>query len=70
METKQIIMFISIPLIVCFGTVMLSVADEAYALKGEWDTVIDIINVSGWTLTEKDVVIISPNGNQFVGIYI
>jgi hypothetical protein len=67
MKTKKIIISISILLIVCFGTITPLLADETYDLNGEWNAVINIITVSGRSVTGKDIIIISQQGNQFVG---
>lgn len=68
MKTKMIIISTLVLLMVCFGIADRLDAGEAYNLNGDWDAAIKIINVSGWSLTEKDIVKISQQGNQFIGI--
>jgi len=66
MKTKVIIIF----LIFCFGTIVNSFADEAYNLNGEWNAIITKTGSESSTevLNEKDIIKISQQGNQFVGI--
>ena len=57
-------------LLVCFGGVAQLNAGPAYNLSGEWDAVItkEGSNVALSTTTEKDIIKISQQDNQFVGI--
>ena len=56
--------------IFCFGTLANSFADEAYNLNGEWSAIITKTGSesSAEVLNEKDIIKISQQGNQFVGI--
>ena len=57
---------IFIILLVCFGFVTVSTGGEVYDLNGEWNSTYD---TGGWG-TLEDIVKITQNGNQFVGIYL
>ncbi len=57
---------ILIVLLVCFGFVTVCTGEEVYDLNGEWNSTYD---TGGWG-TLEDIVKITQNGNQFVGIYL
>lgn len=64
MKTKIIL----IAMLFCFGISAQLIAGPAYDLNGEWDAIIIKIGAgldSG--TTEKDIIKISQQGNQFVG---
>ncbi len=67
MKTKSIVIILSM---LCFGTIASSHAEEFYNLNGDWDAI--ITKAEGMSSTndidEKDVINISQQGNQFVGI--
>lgn len=66
MKTKVIVTI----LLFCFGVVEYLNAEPAYNLNGEWDAVITKTgSVSGTpVINEKDIIIISQQGDQFVGV--
>lgn len=66
MKTKIITIFFML----CFGTIASSFAGEAYELNGDWDAIITKTGSESSTevLNEKDIIKISQQGNQFVGI--
>jgi hypothetical protein len=66
MKTKIIIIFFMF----CFGTIASSFADEAYNLNGKWAAIITKTGTASSVevLNEKDIIKISQQGNQFVGI--
>lgn len=53
-----------------FGIIVSSFAGEAYDLNGDWDATITKTGAESSTevLNEKDIIKISQQGNQFVGI--
>ncbi len=67
MKTKSIILTI---FMFCFVTIASSFADEAYNLNGDWDAVITKTGSESSikVIEEKDIIKISQQGNQFVGI--
>jgi len=67
MKTKSIVIIL---FMLCFGTIASSHAEEAYNLNGAWDAIITKTGPASSTkvLDEKDVINISQQGNQFVGI--
>ncbi|MDX2413674.1 MAG: hypothetical protein QNK33_00665 [Bacteroidales bacterium] len=70
MKQKKILIMATIILIICFGTIARLNANQAYDLTGEWDAVItkEGANVAMSITIEKDIIKISQQGNQFVGI--
>ena len=67
MKLKMILIMATIILIICFGIIDQLGAEEAYNLNGEWDAVI-IEEGTQSTTIEKDIIKISQQDNQFVGI--
>ena len=67
MKLKVTLIMATIILIICFGTIAQLGAEEAYNLNGEWDAVI-IKEGTQSTTIEKDIIKISQQDNQFVGI--
>ncbi len=67
MKTKSIVIIL---FMLCFGTIASSSAEEAYNLNGAWDAIITKTGTISSTkvIDEKDVINISQQGNQFVGI--
>ena len=67
MKTKSIVLIL---FMLCFGTIASSLAEEAYNLNGAWDAIITKTGAVSSTkvIDEKDVINISQQGNQFVGI--
>jgi hypothetical protein len=67
MKQKKILIMATIILIICFGTIARLNANQAYDLTGEWDAVITKEGANA-AIIEKDIIKISQQDNQFVGI--
>ena len=70
MQTNKAVIIILLTLMICLASTCNLGAGEAYSLNGEWDAVItkEEANVQLSTTIEKDIIKISQQGNQFVGI--
>ena len=69
METNRAVIIILITLMICLGLVSDLGAGQAYNLNGKWDAVIAYRGaISGSSTNEKDIIKISQQGDQFVGI--
>ncbi|MCP3874116.1 MAG: hypothetical protein GY699_13270 [Desulfobacteraceae bacterium] len=70
MKTKSIIIIGVSFVLICFFAMGISTAGSAYNLNGEWNAVItkEGANISSSTTIEKDIIKISQQGNQFVGV--
>ena len=70
MQTKAILNWTILILMVCFGTVTNLLADSAYDLSGDWDAIITKTGTESSTevINEKEIINISQQGDQFVGV--